>query len=232
MILDWINLLERRYAPYSNVEDVCCVVTTEGLLYPGVRVENASYPLTVTSLQSAYFGALSEGSTPAAFVHYLSSEPVAKHFSELLHFPEMKPDRLVTSHKWAELKRVSLQHPRKQLTQLLDLSRPDFSHFRVSALIGSHEEGFVSGVNVELPVWSLGLCAERVAIAKAYSFGVTYFDELHVLTEKGSFCSPCGACRQVLHEINPAMKIVMHHPDGSTSSVFARDLLPYSFGIR
>jgi homotetrameric cytidine deaminase len=232
MNLDWTTLLRRRYAPYSHAEDVCVVVTKEGLLYPGVRVENASYPLTVTSLQAAYFGALSEGSTPEAFIHHLSEEPVSKHFSELLHFPEIKPGRLVSNHKWAELKRISLQNPRKQLTHLLDLSRPDFSHFRVSALIGSHDEGFVSGVNVELPVWSLGLCAERVAIAKAYSFGVTCFDELHVLTEKGSFCSPCGACRQVLYEINPAMKVVMHHPDGSTSSVFVRDLLPYSFAIR
>jgi homotetrameric cytidine deaminase len=230
MTIDWLDVKSRIYAPYSNMQDMAFVSTQEGLVFPGVRVENASYPLTVSAVQAAYFSAISEGCTPVAQCHHFPDEATAQFFEKHMHLPFIEPQQ-IASHPHFELIMMQADTPRSTLTALLDASRPTYSHFRVSALIGNRRDGFVSGVNVELPAWSLGLCAERVAIAKAVSCNFSAFEELHVITEKGSFCSPCGACRQVLYEFNPGMEVFMHHPDGSTSRVFVRDLLPYSFGL-
>ena len=52
------------------------------------------------------------------------------------------------------------------------------------------------GVNVENAAYPLGICAERTAIAKAASEGVRPGD----IDAIGITASPCGGCRQWLHE--------------------------------
>jgi cytidine deaminase len=52
------------------------------------------------------------------------------------------------------------------------------------------------GVNVENAAYPLGVCAEKTAIAKAASEGVRPGD----IDAIGITASPCGGCRQWLHE--------------------------------
>lgn len=89
--------------------------------------------------------------------------------------------------------------------------------------------GYYEGVNVEVSDWSMGLCAERIAIAKAKADGHSKFESMDVHTLKGEFSSPCGACRQVVTEMMPYHELRLFHADGSLSEHLSADLLPFSF---
>jgi len=56
------------YAPYSNFQVGCAVLTREGHIIEGVNVENASYPLGVCAEPSAFARAIAEGYRPGDFV--------------------------------------------------------------------------------------------------------------------------------------------------------------------
>jgi cytidine deaminase len=95
-----------------------------------------------------------------------------------------------------------------------------------------------TGCNVENASYSLSLCAERVALYTAVSHGGKKGDFL-VLAVAGrmvdgdwQFCSPCGACRQVLAEFsspqNP-LSIIYLDSEGAMKKRTIQDLLPDGF---
>lgn len=53
----------------------------------------------------------------------------------------------------------------------------------------------------------LSICAERVAIFNAISNGCRDFTDIAIVTTSGKSTFPCGACRQVLVEFSPNLKI-------------------------
>ncbi len=55
------ELLENSYAPYSNCKVACIVETTDGSLYKGVNVENASYGGTICAERNAINAAITDG---------------------------------------------------------------------------------------------------------------------------------------------------------------------------
>ncbi len=58
------NLAAHNYIPYSGQASTAVVQSREGAYFPGVRVENISFPLTISAIQNALFCCLSEGHQP------------------------------------------------------------------------------------------------------------------------------------------------------------------------
>jgi cytidine deaminase len=103
-----------------------------------------------------------------------------------------------------------------------------YSKYRVGAALLTRSSRVYLGANVENAVYSLTMCAERVAVFKAVSEGETEFEALAVVTSNGG--SPCGACRQVLREFAPHLPIYIADADGSYRQTNISELLPDSFG--
>ena len=77
-----------------------------------------------------------------------------------------------------------------------------YSHFLVGAALGFADGSVVTGGNVENASYGLSLCAETVAVAKAFNAGRRDgLVEVAVTASGPDTVTPCGRCRQVLHEL-------------------------------
>lgn len=76
------------------------------------------------------------------------------------------------------------------------------SGFRVGAALRFADGSIVTGSNVENASYGLSLCAETVAVARAFNEGRRGgLLEVAVTASGGDVVTPCGRCRQVLHEL-------------------------------
>ncbi len=220
--------IEHSYVPYSHKPRTCVVESNSGKFYSGVRIENISYPLTIPAVQAACAICLSEGDIPSKL--YLND-----HEYEQLNFWQKEfeleliyEDDLPTYNADDLFKTDPHIHASVKLKELLQRAVVPNSDFPVSALLFT-QNGYFEGVNIEVSDWTRGLCAERIALAKAITAGITEFERLEIHTRKGQVSSPCGACRQVITEFMPISKLILHHADHTTSEHFMNDLLPFNF---
>jgi len=218
----WSTLRERCHVPYSGVPEVCIAVGADGRWHPGVRVENASFPLTISAYQAAIYGCLSEGSEPVAI---LIPPGVSMDAAYAFGYPVQTADS--PKGRFADI-RIDISDLDAQFLRLKENAVVPNSRFPVVALVRT-EQGWISGVNIETADWQQGLCAERVAVAKACSHGLGQPLEWRITAFKGEFISPCGACRQVLAEQNLDADVWMHHPDHTVSRHTVGQFLPLSF---
>jgi len=83
-----------------------------------------------------------------------------------------------------------------------------YSRFHVGAALLTASGRVFRGCNVENASYGLSICAERNAVWKAVSEGERDFVAVAVTAGPGSIASPCGACRQVLHEFAPDLRVL------------------------
>ncbi len=107
-----------------------------------------------------------------------------------------------------------------------------YSKFPVGAAVLAGDGSVFSGCNVENASYGLSCCAERNAVAAAVRAGARRLTAVAVAGNSAAPLAPCGACRQVLSEFNPAMTVIMASRDGRTSTTRLDRLLPRSFGPR
>ena len=100
-----------------------------------------------------------------------------------------------------------------------------YSKFRVGAAVLAKNGAIYTGCNIENAAYTPTNCAERPAVFKAVSEGITEFDAIAVCggpgeAEPGDFCTPCGVCRQVLREfVDPnEFLVLLCKGDGSEES--------------
>ncbi len=101
-----------------------------------------------------------------------------------------------------------------------------YSNYRVGASVVTRDGRLFDGVNVENAAYPLGVCAEKTAIAKAASDGVRP-GEVEAI---GITASPCGGCRQWLHEWG-FDRVAFRRADGSLAEYAPGDLLPDTWDL-
>ena len=101
-----------------------------------------------------------------------------------------------------------------------------YSGFPVGAAAVVDDGRVVSGCNVENAAYPLGVCAEKVAIAKAASEGVKP-GEIEAI---GITASPCGGCRQWLHEWRFEC-VHFRRADGTIATYAPDELLPETWDL-
>ena len=107
-----------------------------------------------------------------------------------------------------------------------------YSRFRVGAALLTKKGNIYLGCNVENSSYGLALCAERAAIANAVVGGEREFEALAVVTETHDPATPCGACRQFIHEFSSTLIILVANTSGKCRKMISRDLLPEVFEFK
>ncbi len=107
-----------------------------------------------------------------------------------------------------------------------------YSRFRVGAALLTAGGRVVRGCNVENASLGLSVCAERNALWSAVAQGEREFVAVAVSAGPGRFATPCGACRQVLHELAPRIWIVWRAASGRVARQRLTALLPRPFVAR
>ena len=101
-----------------------------------------------------------------------------------------------------------------------------YSQYLVGAVVRTKDGNEFAGVNVENAAYPLGVCAEKTAISAAATAGYRPGD----LEAIGITASPCGGCRQWLHEWR-IEHVSYRRGDGSIGQAAAGDLLPDSWDL-
>jgi len=105
-----------------------------------------------------------------------------------------------------------------------------YSGFHVGAALATAGGSIFGGCNVENASYGLTVCAERIAAFNAVAAGEKDFLEMVIFTDTEIPFYPCGACRQVLSEFNPDLKITVVWQKGS-EELNLGDLLPKKFKL-
>jgi cytidine deaminase len=96
-----------------------------------------------------------------------------------------------------------------------------YSNYLVGAVVRARDGREFTGVNVENAAYPLGICAEKTAIGAAATAGIRP-GEIEAI---GITASPCGGCRQWLHEFRIG-EVSYRAPDGSIQTATPAELLP------
>lgn len=155
----------------------------------------------------------------------------------------------ISPETYAPLSKIEFNTLFEKVKEARSKAYVPYSHFRVGAVLLSKDGQYVTGCNVENASYPAGICAERTALVKAVSEGITSFKGVAVITdEKEAVCSPCGVCRQMLREFATPSKdeedvdgsglkngkdfmVIMFTADGEKVKILSlKQLLPDSFG--
>lgn len=104
-----------------------------------------------------------------------------------------------------------------------------YSRFSVGAALLTAGGKVYTGCNIENASYGLTVCAERVALFKAVSEGEQKFEAIAIHADTKNYCTPCGACRQVLMEFGGEALVYMANSQGQYKKMTVAELLPAAF---
>jgi cytidine deaminase len=96
-----------------------------------------------------------------------------------------------------------------------------YSNYLVGAAVRTRDGRVFEGVNVENAAYPLGICAEKSALVAAVSAGYRPGD----FEAMGITASPCGGCRQWLHEMR-IDEVSYRRASGEIVTTTPAELLP------
>lgn len=109
-----------------------------------------------------------------------------------------------------------------------------YSRFPVGTALLDADGAIHFGCNVENASFGLTICAERNALAQAVACGLRagQVQALLIYTPGDVAHTPCGACRQVMHELLDPAAVVVSCCDGREVRSWAMDqLIPDPFEL-
>jgi len=236
----------QSYVPYSGKPRAALILLSNGDWVCGVRIENACYPLVIPALTSALVSAASLGRRDVVaiglsdhlrdedltFIQQSIQQPLELLETNILglnnynyYFGEplstcRESSSVIDSETGIYLARQVVKHA----------STPE-SNFPVGSIVVTDDHHYYQGANTEYSDWTKILCAERAAIAAAISNGAVHIKDIFVSCPKSFEVTPCGACRQVIHELAPHATIWMDRGGQMTERLQIQDLLPGAFSL-
>ena len=151
---------------------------------------------------------------------------------------ELKIEIKMQFHQIEELP-VEEQILVKAAIKATDNSYAKYSHFHVGAALLLEDGSIVTGANQENAAYPSGLCAERSAIFAAQSQHPEFSIKTIAIAARNDDgftrqpISPCGACRQVMMEMEDRYKsdvrVLLYGVEGVYVIRSIKDLLPISF---
>lgn len=109
-----------------------------------------------------------------------------------------------------------------------------YSQFKVGAAVLTEDGRVHIGCNVENAAYGPTNCAERTALFRAIADGYRpeSFRAIAVVAHSDTPVTPCGVCRQVMHELcGPSMPVIMGDGKGNWHTLTVEQLLPYAFQL-
>ena len=132
-------------------------------------------------------------------------------------------------------RRASTPTPRELMEEAVKArakSHSPYSRFPVGAALVGASGTIYHGCNVENASYGLCVCAERTALWKALIEGETEFTAIAVTARQGHGAPPCGACRQVLFEFAPGLRVYWRDGRGRILNRRLIELLAMPFVLR
>lgn len=229
--------LERSHVPYSGRPEASVALLSDGAWVAGVRVENASFSLSIDASVNAVTAAIACGRTDIVAVY--STGPIRSSYLE-----GVLGDRWTDEDGLARRMGATVADPTGELDPFLHLDSDGVmettrglakravvtqSDFPVSCVLETGDGRGIPGVNVEHPDWAGILCAERNALGTWITQGCPPLVGLHLSCLKDDNGTPCGACRQWLVELMSGVPVHMDRGDDRTEDARPADLLPGAF---
>ena len=136
----------------------------------------------------------------------------------------------------ALLEGLPLEQMLDKAWSMMDFAYTPYSHWKVGAALLDADGKIWGGCNIENAAYGPSNCAERTAVFKAVSEGVTKFKAIVVVGgnegQVEGYCPPCGVCRQVLAEFCAADFLVIMPKSKTEYKVRTlAELLPESFSL-
>ena len=108
-----------------------------------------------------------------------------------------------------------------------------YSNFSVASCISTEDDILFTGVNVENSSYGLTVCAETAAICQMIAAGQLKIKNIVILAGDNVLCSPCGACRQRIHEFStPSTRIYLCNQETVLKTMTIDELLPFAFTFK
>lgn len=107
-----------------------------------------------------------------------------------------------------------------------------YSNFKVGAALLTSDGKVFTGCNIENGSYGATNCAERTAIFKAVSEGVTDFEKIAIVSSGGDFTMPCGICLQVMSEFMLDKEVILSNDNGEVKILKVNEFLPYNFSFK
>jgi cytidine deaminase len=129
-----------------------------------------------------------------------------------------------------DIPETTIKHLAEKAQDVSNHAYCPYSKFRVGAAVLTDSGDVFTGCNVENASYGLAICAERNAVFHMVAQAKQRIKALVIYTPTPKPASPCGSCRQVIHEFGPDAIVISVCDGPDILYKTLSELLPDAFG--